>query len=176
MTVAAVDPRESSRTWFSGPSMNMLRISLHVPTVPIPQPRPVATSIHGYARVYEPRTIGKGDERRPHPVVEFKAAVKFALQQAYQGAPLAGGIGLELQFVMPRPKRMVWKSRPMPRVHRLNNARGRGDWDNIAKAFCDALNGLAWVDDSQICSVKLDIYVAGGDEQPHVAAVIREMT
>lgn len=32
---------------------------------------------------------------------------------------------------------------------------GKPDLDNIAKLYCDALNGIVWKDDSQIVSMKL---------------------
>ena len=61
----------------------------------------------------------------------------------------------------------------MPRVKR--NRKSIGDWDNVAKAFCDALNGLAWRDDSQICEAYVQLWIAAGDEQPRVTAVIWEV-
>lgn len=37
---------------------------------------------------------------------------------------------------------------------------GRSDWDNLAKAICDALNGVIYIDDSQIVSARITKCVA----------------
>ena len=140
-------------------------ISFRVPAVPIAQPRQrhrmVSTGGKFYAHNYTPTK---------HPVNEFKATVKLAFVAAYHGPPLEGALGFKLAFVMPRTKQMTWKTKPMPRVHRCGGH--GGDWDNISKAVCDALNGLAFKDDKQIASAHVDLYVAGGDEQPHVEVEI----
>lgn len=44
------------------------------------------------------------------------------------------------------------------------------DADNIAKVVCDALNGIAYIDDTQV--VSLNIIKAYGD--PHVDVTMRE--
>ena len=46
------------------------------------------------------------------------------------------------------------------------------DWDNIAKVICDALNGIAWVDDSQIVSGTVAKYYA---EESKVLVFIKEL-
>lgn len=48
----------------------------------------------------------------------------------------------------------------------------RPDLDNIAKAVLDALNGLAYQDDSQIVSLAVEKYYA---DQPKVEISIREV-
>lgn len=41
---------------------------------------------------------------------------------------------------------------------------GHGDWDNLAKAICDALNGIAYDDDRQI--VEAHVYLTKGEGKP----------
>jgi Holliday junction resolvase RusA-like endonuclease len=49
----------------------------------------------------------------------------------------------------------------------------RCDWDNLAKLTCDALNGIAWEDDSQIVVARV---VLGVDpENPRVEVEISSM-
>lgn len=149
----------------------MREIRLTVPAVPVPQPRARATSIGGSARMHEVTSIKQADgSRKPHAIVAFKATVRLAFEAAYSGPPHAGPVTIGVRFLMPRPKSMIWKTRPMPRVP---HARAKCDIDNLAKAVMDALTGLAWVDDDQIWSATLIKQYAAGDEQPHCELVIR---
>lgn len=139
-------------------------ISFIVPAVPVAQPRAVATNIHGHARVYEPRTVKTATGRQPHPIAEFKAAVKMAARQAYSGPPLDCPLIVDVTFVFPRPAGLFWKTKPMPRLPHAK----KPDRDNCDKAVLDALKGLCWVDDCQACSGRIEKWIASGSEQPHV--------
>lgn len=139
-------------------------IQFIVPAVPVAQPRPRATAFGGHARVHEVTHTGKGPTRKPHPIAAFKAAVMHAAQDAYSGPPLDGPLRMDVVFVMPRPKVKVWKTKPMPRYRHT----GKPDRDNLDKAVMDALKGLVWVDDSQVCDGRIQKFVASGYEQPHV--------
>lgn len=132
-------------------------IAFVVPGVPTAQPRVKATTIGGYARVYTPKTAD-----------QYKASVSIACQSASSQPPIDGPVRVEIEFVMPRPKAMIWKSRPMPSVHHDN----KPDVDNLAKAVLDSLGGIAWRDDSQICMLLLRKRIASGDEQPHTKVEI----
>lgn len=135
-------------------------IRFTVPAVPVAQPRARATvGPSGHARVYEPKQ---------HPVVAFKATVRTAFCSAYDGPPIAGPVQCDLVFVMPRPKSMIWKTKPMPRVAHIK----KPDRDNLDKAVMDALTGLAWRDDCQVCCGTIQKVVASGSEQPHVEVSI----
>lgn len=105
-----------------------------------------------------------------HPVNAFKAAVRLALRQAHRGAPLDGALGMFAMFLMPRPKRMMWKNKPMPRCPHTT----KPDGENLLKALQDAMTGLAYRDDAQLCQVKLEKWIARGDEAPEVRVVIFE--
>lgn len=92
--------------------------------------------------------VGKGRPRiapgrrgmySPRKTREYEKAI----QQAYRGMnpgapPLTGPVKLTISARVTRPNR--------PR----HNYPPRPDLDNIVKVVCDALNGLAWKDDSQI--------------------------
>lgn len=39
----------------------------------------------------------------------------------------------------------------------------------------DALKGLAWNDDAQVCQGSIEKWIAAGDEQPHAVITIEEM-
>ena len=124
------------------------------------------------------RIAGKGDLQfvqnytsKTHPVTAFKAAIRKALDDVYIGHPFKGPIRLSLLFVFPRPSNMRWKRRPMPREWKATAP----DRDNMEKAVSDALKGLAWIDDGQVCAGPVYTVIAAGDEQPHVEVLIEPL-
>lgn len=103
---------------------------------------------------------------------EYQAAIREHWQRTYpEHAPLAGPIRLRIWFLFPRPKGMVWKTKPMPRAPHTR----RPDRTNLIKAVEDALNGVAWRDDSQIYDGNAAKWVAAGDEQPGIHITITEV-
>lgn len=152
----------------------MSEIRFIVPAVPVAQPRPKATAVNGRARVY--------GAPAKHPVHAFKATCRMAWEAAEDAHTTEHGDepeefwkpwwetsarAIELTFVMPRPK--------LPKkmgTGRLLHTK-RPDFDNLEKSVTDALNGLAWLDDSCLCDVHTRKFVAAADEAPHVEIVIR---
>jgi Holliday junction resolvase RusA-like endonuclease len=142
----------------------MKEITLHVPAIPVAQPRQRHAKIAGFSRNYTPAK---------HPVNAYKATVRMAWQQTERGGWQPGGaLEVWLVFVLPRPKTMCWKKRPTPRAVHVKTP----DVDNLTKSTLDALKGLAWNDDSQICMLKVGKFIAAGNEEPHVEILIREVT
>jgi len=146
-------------------------IKFTVPAVPVAQPRTKATAFGGKARVYTPTTLGTGDGKRPHPIHAFKATVRLAAE-VYNGAPIAGPVRIDVLFVFPRHSSKVWKSKPMPRYPHVE----KPDIDNLIKSVLDALQGTIIVDDCQVYAGTIEKWRASGDEQPHCAVSIREVT
>lgn len=151
-----------------------MTITFTVPAVPVAQPRPRATQGHnGHARMHEVTSIKNPitGERKPHPIAAFKATVRQAFEKAHSGAPLQGPLRVNVIAIFPRPKSMLWKTRPMPREpHTI-----KPDRDNLDKAVLDALKSLAWVDDCQVCAGEIQKWIAAGNEQPHVEILIESM-
>lgn len=145
-------------------------IYLDIPAIPVGQPRPRASTIGGFVRVHEPTSVKTANGRKAHPIVAFKASIKHEAKLAYSGKPLEGPIRLDCIFVFPRPKAMLWKKRPMPRVPHTT----KPDTDNITKAVKDALTGIVWRDDSQVYQEFCTKWIASGDEQPKTIVMIRE--
>lgn len=142
-----------------------------VPVAPVPQPRVKFSSRGGFVKAYTPTSIknSKTGERKPHPIVAYKQAIKACCSAAYQGPPLTGPLRVDLMFYFPRPNAMRWKKKPMPRVRVFC---GGDDGDNLTKAVWDALNKLAWEDDTQVCEWGGGKWICAGDEQPRVDVVI----
>lgn len=135
-----------------------MRIEFTVPGQPIAQPRARATRMGGHARMYTP----------DNGVKSFKEACRIMFATTYQGPPLDGPVHVAIRAVFSRPKRLVWKKRAMLQEWHT----GRPDADNVAKAASDALTGLAWRDDAQVCSLHVTKVYASGDEQPYTRITI----
>ena len=91
---------------------------------PVPQSRP---RFGRGGRVYEPARM-----------TAFKSAIRAAASAAMAGSsPLSEPVACTLRFFR------KFKA----------TARNFGDADNLAKAVLDAVNGLAFVDDSQVTSL-----------------------
>lgn len=140
-------------------------ISFTVPSVPIAQPRQ-RHSIRGsgasaFVHNYTPTK---------HKVNDFKAVVRLAFSEAYQGPPLQGPLTLKVAFIFPRTKAMIWKTRDMPRVPHAK----KPDLDNCLKSLKDALSKLAWNDDAQVNQLVAVKHIASGSEAAHVTVEISQ--
>lgn len=140
-----------------------MKISFTVHSLPIAQPR----QRHSVMNVGG-RNIVRNYTPKNDPVNLFKAAIQQAAAQIYSGPPLDEPLKLELTLVFERPKALIYKSRPMPRVPKTT----KPDWDNLGKSVCDALNGLLYRDDSLIYSALVTKMIAAGDEQAHAVITI----
>lgn len=140
-------------------------IRLVIPGIPIAQPRVKATRRGKHVRVYNPTKSSSG---KSNGIAEFKLAIRLAASQIVAGDPYSGALRVDAEFVFPRPTNMVWKTKPMPRVRKTT----KPDVDNLKKAVLDALNGVVWCDDSQVCEEFNQKWIAAGDEEPHTVITI----
>lgn len=137
----------------------------HVITTPVAQPRQRHRAMK---RKESAQIFVHNYTPADHPVQAYKQAIRAAFQNANHGKPIEGPVCLILTFVFPRPLRMVYKKRKMYRE--MHTA--KPDLDNLAKSVKDALNGLAWKDDSQVCIARSAKVYGAGDEVPHVEILI----
>lgn len=136
----------------------MKRFNITIPIKPVPKGRPRFTR---YGRVYTPKTTA-----------DFEKAIAEYWRQATKNfsydceQPLIVNLG----FGVPIPK-----STPKYKVEQMINGTikptKKPDADNLAKAVMDALNGVAWVDDSQV--VRVSIYKEYAKE-PYVYIYIHD--
>lgn len=111
-------------------------IAFSVPGDPVPQPRPRVSTRGGFARAYVPAK---------HPVHAYRQAVAVAARAA--GCGVHGDpVEVVIDLVFARPKSHLRKNG----LAKDAPATPRCDLDNCAKAVLDALNGVAWDDDSQV--------------------------
>jgi len=123
------------------------RWTVVVEGVPVAQPRP---------RVYGTHTVSDSTKSRV-----WKQQVKMAWGA---GPKYDGPVCLRLTFFMPRPKRLMRKKDPDKAIP----APVRPDLDNLAKAVLDALEGLAFDNDSQVVGLDLRKLYPGKGDPPGV--------
>ena len=140
-----------------------MQIEILIQSIPIAEPRKRVRVANGIAMHYTPKR---------HKVNDFKQAAKIAAKASLRCmSPLTGPIAVELLYVMPRTLNQVWKTKPMPRLPHDK----KPDLDNLQKSTWDALNGIVWHDDSQICELVSKKVIASGYEQPHVVLRVWEI-
>ena len=106
----------------------------------------------------------------PKRTAMFENLVKMTASKHFE-KPFEGPIAIELVFLMPRPQRLVWKTKPMPECP----CDKRPDADNLTKAITDGLNGIAFKDDAQIAEQHVYKRYHSGDEGPKTIVTIWEL-
>lgn len=84
----------------------------------------------------------------------WKQSVKDYFREAAPEGfePLDGRVELALAFVFPFPKSWPKYRKQEAMTFRVSHTQ-KPDADNLAKGVMDALNGVAWVDDGQVCGL-----------------------
>jgi len=131
-------------------------VSFVIKGIPKVKQRPRFASRKGKIITYTPKTTA-----------HFENLVKLHAEQAFI-KPLSGPISLAIRFHLPRPKRMIWKTKPMPEVY----SDKRPDIDNLAKSVIDGLNGIVFVDDGQIADLHVTKKYHAGNEEPKTIIIV----
>jgi len=118
-------------------------ITFDVAGDPVPQPRPRITTRGGHGHAYTPKS---------HPVHAYRAAIAAAAREAGATPTDQTPITLVVDLVFSRPKSHFRKSGLRADAPKLP----RADCSNCLKGIEDALNGVAWVDDSQVGRVVVE--------------------
>ena len=134
----------------------METVTFSVPGDPVPQPRPRITTRGRHGHAYTPAT---------HPIHAYRQAIAAAAREAGATPTDAAPITLIVDLVFARPKSHYRKSGLKPDAPRLP----RPDCSNVLKGIEDALNGIAWVDDTQVARVVIE--KSYGDEARTVVRI-----
>jgi Holliday junction resolvase RusA-like endonuclease len=132
----------------------MQRYCIDIP--PKPQGRPRFARAGKFVRTYDP------PESRA-----YKDAVRDAIKLQCPTYYPDQAIYVSIWFHMPRPKRL----RLRPNIPHIK----RPDVDNLAKAILDALTGVLWRDDAQICRLHIDKRYTDDDYNPGIDIEVEEM-
>ena len=141
----------------------MQKLKFEVPGSPIGQGRPKFSTINGHAKAYDPEKSRN-----------YKAYVKLLATQAMkeQGFTMIDGpccLDIMSFFEVPKSKSKKFKERALLGLERPTK---KPDIDNIVKALQDALNGLAYKDDSSIVYLSVAKCYS---EIPRVEVILREI-
>ena len=141
----------------------MQKLKFEVPGSSIGQGRPKFSTINGHAKAYDPEKSRN-----------YKAYVKLLATQAMkeQGFTMIDGpccLDIMAFFEVPKSKSKKFKERALLGLERPTK---KPDIDNIVKALQDALNGLAYKDDSSIVYLSVAKCYS---EIPRVEVILREI-
>ena len=141
----------------------MQKLMFEIPGSPIGQGRPKFSTINGHAKAYDPEKSRN-----------YKAYVKLLATQAMkeQGFTMIDGpccLDIMAFFEVPKSKSKKFKERASLGLERPTK---KPDIDNIVKALQDALNGLAYKDDSSIVYLSVAKCYS---EIPRVEVILREI-
>ena len=92
----------------------------------------------------------------PKKTVEYENLIRLFFTEQNPGAKLIeGAVSMVIMAYFAIPKSTAKKTREAMLAGKIRPTK-RPDTDNIIKVFSDSLNGIAYKDDSQICSVKCE--------------------
>lgn len=140
----------------------MQKLKFEVPGSPIGQGRPKFSTINGHAKAYDPEKSRN-----------YKAYVKLLATQAMreQGFTMIDGpccLDILAFFEVPKSKSKKFKERALMGIERPTK---KPDLSNIIKGIEDALNGLAYNDDSLIVYLSVAKHYS---EVPRVEVILQE--
>jgi len=109
----------------------------------------------------------------PEKTAVFENLVRLAAQSATAGAkPISGAVALSVRAFFGIPA--SWsKKRHSEALNGFVHVTKRPDLDNVIKAVKDGMNGVVWVDDSQV--VILDGCSKSYSDRPRVEVVVVEV-
>jgi Holliday junction resolvase RusA-like endonuclease len=119
----------------------------------------------GSAKAFYNRKLGRAmviqdNRERQKP---WASLISYHAQEA-GCKPMDGGVCLTLQFVMPRPKAHYGTGKNATRLKEptLDFHIVKPDLDKLIRCVKDALTGVAWHDDSQVCLMR-EVWKRYGD-------------
>ena len=108
----------------------------------------------------------------PQKTVSYENLVKMEYQAQCAGTFFNSDVALGMRITAFKPiPKSASKKKTLKMLEGLIRPGKKPDWDNIGKIVCDALNGIAFQDDSQIVS---GTTIKKYSEQPRVEVEIWE--
>lgn len=117
----------------------MTEVFILVPGEPVAKGRPRFAKRGNFVSTYTP------EKTREY---ELKVSCE-ARRSMGMRAPIVGPVELKIELSMGIPASWSKKKRLQATTGEIRPT-SKPDWENVCKALCDALNGIAWMDDSQV--------------------------
>lgn len=126
-------------------------------------------------RVVRNRYTGRVHTLTPQDTVDYENKVKASFYEACDGEKffLTGAVHMTVNVYVAIAKSTPKKTREKMLTGELKPITRTGDLDNLFKAISDALNGVAYDDDSQIIDATIRKFYG---EQARAEITIREVT
>jgi Holliday junction resolvase RusA-like endonuclease len=117
------------------------------------------------------RTTKTGRTYTPKPTVDYENLIKQCYSSSCDKERLEGQIEAHVQAFFSIPKSTSKKKREQMLSGEIRPTK-KPDWDNIGKVVCDALNELAYHDDSSIVDGIVRKYYS---EEPRVEVELKKL-
>ena len=102
----------------------------------------------------------------------YESFIKLTYQQHYRGKqPLTGALCANITAYFPIPKSATKKAHESMLAGETQHTK-KPDCDNIAKICLDALNGIAYHDDSQVIKLKVEKLYS---DEPRAEIILKEL-
>lgn len=117
------------------------------------------------------RTTRQGHHYTPAKTVNYETLISQLFIEKYFGhKPLDGAVKIKIDAYFTIPKSASKKKKEAMITGAIRPTK-KPDCDNIAKIICDALNGLAYLDDKQIVELTVNKFYS---DIPRVVVAICE--
>lgn len=135
-----------------------MRVRFKVPGTPVAKGRPRFVNRGKFVQTYTPEST-----------TNYENLVKLSYSQE-SSVKLSGALSAEMQFYFPIPKSVSKKKRAEMIAGNISPTK-KPDLDNCIKSVLDALNGIAFDDDSQVVFVTA---FKAYSEKPSVIVTLEE--
>lgn len=122
-----------------------------------------------------PRVTRRGITYTPSKTRDYERLVELCYRsKVHRALPLKGPVALSVEAVFAVP-RSLSKAERARRESGEEAPQKKPDADNILKACSDALNGIAYEDDKQICRAVVTKRYCRSGEEPHVTITLGKL-
>jgi Holliday junction resolvase RusA-like endonuclease len=119
-----------------------------------------------------PRVLKSGHAYTPKETVNYEKLVRKCYNNIYKDIKLNGALQMKVitYFAIPKSEKKINKEKML--LGEIRPIKRLGDWDNLGKIVSDALNEVAYDDDSQIVEATVTKWYS---DNPRMEVIISEL-